>query len=272
MHGALMVVGAPDVGKSTFARYLYSRLVSEGKRAAFLDGDPGQSVLGPPTTITLAVGRPGESQFPPGGEVRRWFIGSVTPSGHMLHVLVGAARLVRVALELGVDAVIYDTSGLVDPGQGGNALKLAKIDLLRPTSVYAIQSGDELEPLLIPLRHSQRARVFDLSASPEARRRDGPTRQAHRAEQFASYFRNARQLSLNWVRLPVFPAPRFALESLVSFDDAEGFARELGIVTELDRKNHICKLLTPLSSLEGIESIKLGDTNLDRSNFRDYRV
>lgn len=272
MHGVLMVLGAPDVGKSTFARYLYLRLVSEGKRAAFLDGDPGQSVLGPPTTITLAVGQPGEGQFPPDGEVRRWFIGSVTPSGHMLPLLVGASRLVQAAFTLGVEIVIYDTSGLVDPAKGGLALKQAKIDLLRPAAVYAIQSGDELEALLIPLRRSQRTGIIDLEAAPEARQRNTPTRQAYRSEQFASYFQNARQLSLSWTRWPVFPAPHFALEGLISFDDAEGFSRELGVVTELDRKTHTMTVLTPLRSLEGIGSIKLGDTNLDRSGFRDYRV
>jgi polynucleotide 5'-hydroxyl-kinase GRC3/NOL9 len=272
MSGVLMVLGAPDVGKSTFARYLYHRLISEGKRAAFLDGDPGQSLLGPPTTITLAIGQPGESQFPPSGELRRWFIGSVTPSGHMLQVLVGAKRLVQAAFELGVDVVVYDTSGLVDPVQGGQALKQAKIDLLHPAAIYAIQSGDELEPLLTPLRRSMRSRVIDLAASPGAKRRDVTMRQAHRAKQFEAYFRNASQLSLNWTRLSVFPSPRFALEGLVSFDDAEGFSRELGIVTFLDRKNHTMILLTPLSSLEGIGSIKLGDTNLDRDSFRDYRV
>ena len=267
-----MVMGAPDVGKSTFARYLYVWLASEGRRTAFLDGDPGQSVLGPPTTITLATGQPGERQFPPSGEVRRWFVGAVTPSGHMLPLLVGASRLVQAAFELGVDVVIYDTSGLVDPAQGGSALKQAKIDLLQPTAVYAIQSKDELEPLLTPLRSSQRTRVIDIAASPGAQRRDVPTRQAHRARQFAAYFRDARQMSLNWTRLPAFPAPRFALESLISFDDAGGFSRELGVVTELDRKNHNITLFTPLSSLEGIGSIKLGDAKLDLSNFRDYRV
>jgi polynucleotide 5'-hydroxyl-kinase GRC3/NOL9 len=100
------------VGKSTFARYLYQRLVIEGKQAAYLDGDPGQSLLGPPTTLTLALGElgePGKHGFPPSGEVRRWFIGSVSPSGHMLPLLVGAARLVRAAFALGGGRV-YDTS------------------------------------------------------------------------------------------------------------------------------------------------------------------
>jgi polynucleotide 5'-kinase involved in rRNA processing len=185
--------------------------------------------------------------------------------------LVGAARLVEAANELGVDVIIYDTSGLVDPGQGGTALKLAKIDLLRPEAVFAIQAGDELESLLIPLRRSRRSRVVDLSASPDARRRDVPTRQAYRADQFANYFRNARLLSINWANLPIFPAPRFAIDCLVSCDDAEGFVRELGVVQEIDRKMHMIRLLTPLISIDGVASIRLGDLTLDRSNFRDYR-
>jgi polynucleotide 5'-hydroxyl-kinase GRC3/NOL9 len=272
MGGVLMVMGAPDVGKSTFARYLFQRLVFEGKRAAYLDGDPGQSVLGPPATITLALGEPGEARFPPGGQVRRWFIGSVSPSGHMLPLLVGAARLVRAAFALGVEVVVYDTSGLIDPAQGGTALKLAKIDLLSPGAVFAIQSGDELESLLIPLRRSQRCRVFGLPTSPEVRRRDVSKRQSYRAERFAAYFHNAQPFSLNWIRLAVFPAPRFSLESLVSLDGADGFVRGLGIVQVLDRKTRVVELLTPLHSLDGVVSLTIGDISLDAGSFRDYRV
>ena len=42
LRGTLLVVGAPDVGKSTFARYLYQRLQESNRRAAYLDGDPVQ--------------------------------------------------------------------------------------------------------------------------------------------------------------------------------------------------------------------------------------
>lgn len=58
-RGTLMVIGATDTGKSTFARYLYRQLGADpGRRVAFLDGDPGQSSLGPPATMTLALGKP----------------------------------------------------------------------------------------------------------------------------------------------------------------------------------------------------------------------
>jgi hypothetical protein len=60
LEGTLMVLGEPDVGKSTFSQYLYRRLCTALPQVAYLDGDPGQSVLGPPCTMTLAMaGSPG---------------------------------------------------------------------------------------------------------------------------------------------------------------------------------------------------------------------
>jgi polynucleotide 5'-hydroxyl-kinase GRC3/NOL9 len=94
--GTLLVVGASDVGKSMFARYLYSRLTQADRRVAYLDGDPGQGRLGPPATMTLTAEKiGGDDSFQQQGSVWRTFVGSSSPAGHMLLVVVGAARLVR---------------------------------------------------------------------------------------------------------------------------------------------------------------------------------
>jgi polynucleotide 5'-kinase involved in rRNA processing len=42
-----------------------------------------------------------------------------------------------------------DTTGLVDPSQGGKALKQWKIELRAPTTVIGLQRRQELEPILI---------------------------------------------------------------------------------------------------------------------------
>lgn len=267
-----MVVGAPDTGKSTFARYLYRRLVEANKRVAYLDGDPGQSALGPPTTMTLALSGSGDTAFPPGGQIWRKFVGSVSPSGHMLPVVVGAAHLVHAAYGAGAGVIVYDTSGLIDPMQGGLALKLAKIDLLKPKVVFAIQYETELEPLLLPLRRSHRTQVICLEPSSAIKRRDPLTRQAYRAEQFARYFHGARPLTLEWSHFAIFPSPKFAMYRLVALEDVDGFTVGLGVIIEINRIQRMITLLTPLESFEKVDAITLGDILLDIETFRDRKV
>jgi polynucleotide 5'-hydroxyl-kinase GRC3/NOL9 len=267
LRGVLMVFGAPDTGKSTFAQYLYRRLCADSRRAAYLDGDPGQSTLGPPTTMTLAINTSGDDSFPPVGKTWSRFVGAVSPTRHMLPVLVNAARLAQAAQEAGADAIIYDTSGLVNPAQGGHHLKLAKVDLLRPTVVFGLECDNELGPILAPLRNS-RARVTRLRPSNAVQPRDVPARQAHRALRFARYFADARQVTVSWDRLAVSPS-RFAFNQLVALQDAEGFTLGLGIVTLSDAAAKQVRLLTPLASLDGVKALHLGDVLLDPKTFRD---
>ncbi|MCX6031293.1 MAG: Clp1/GlmU family protein, partial [Chloroflexi bacterium] len=337
LAGVILIVGAPDTGKSTLARYLHGRLAATGRRVAFLDGDPGQSTLGPPATMTLAMGeiaplspQPwGELDSPQpwgeldssqpwgeldsprsrgaGGAAHRWFVGATSPRGHMLPVLVGAGRLVEAARAAGAEVLVYDTSGLVDPAQGGLSLKLAKIDLLRPAAVIAIQREDELEPLLAPLRRSQHTRLFELTPSPAVTRRDAITRREHRAAQFGRYFAGARLLDVDFGRLAVLPEPNFAFNQLIALEDAAGFTLGLGIVRETDLDARQVTLLTPLACSEnsgsgsharrfggmgaasavlmehgadhgitnplaGVDALRLGDLAVEPWTWRDQRV
>jgi polynucleotide 5'-kinase involved in rRNA processing len=187
----------------------------------------------------------------------------------MLPMLVSGSRLVQAAQGVGAEMIVYDTTGLVDPAQGGAALKLAKIDLLRPTAVFAIQHGQELESLLLPLRRSRRVRVVDLQPSPARQTRDRPTRQDHRASQFAKYFASARSLVIDWSRLAVLPSPRFILNRLAALEDANGFTLGLGIVEQVDGKSRQVTLKTPLDSLDKVDTLRLGDLVLEPQMFRD---
>jgi polynucleotide 5'-hydroxyl-kinase GRC3/NOL9 len=124
LRGTVMVIGASDTGKSTLARYLYQAMCREGVPAAYLDADVGQSTLGLPTTSNVALpAGPGDDRFPPRGAQVRYFVGATTPRGHMLPLVVGAYRLQQKALALGAEAIVVDTTGLVDRSQGGKALK-----------------------------------------------------------------------------------------------------------------------------------------------------
>jgi polynucleotide 5'-hydroxyl-kinase GRC3/NOL9 len=267
-----MVIGAPDAGKSTFSRYLFERFQAEGLRTAFLDGDPGQASLGPPTTLTLSLSTGDTDDFPPAGKTWRWFAGSTSPAGHMLPVLSGSARLIQAAMEAGAQAIVHDTSGLVDPAHGGAALKFAKIDLLSPQMVFAIQIKDELEPILQPLRRSLGGRLVVLGPSAAVRRRDHSDRQEYRTSRYAAYFHGARSLSLEWSHLAVFPYPLFALNRVIALRDEAGFTLAIGIIQSIDRPRRRLDVLTPLPSLSGVASLHIGDLYLDPGTFRDRRI
>lgn len=267
-----MVIGAPDVGKSTLAEHLYQRLAARSQRIAFLDGDPGQSRLGPPTTLTLATGMAGEPSFPPHGQHWQSFVGEVSPRGHMLPLVVGAARLARAGRAAGVETIVYDTCGLVDPNAGGVHLKLAKIDLLRPAAVVALQRDRELEPLLIPLRQSRRTRLIELPLSPAVQPRSQAARQAYRAARFAEYFASARPLTLVWTRFAVLPQLGFGPQRLVALEDARGFVKGLGIVTQVEPKTRQVTLYTPLVSLAEVDTIRLGDLALYPVTFQERHL
>jgi polynucleotide 5'-hydroxyl-kinase GRC3/NOL9 len=99
LSGVLLVVGAPDSGKSTFARYLFNSLRDLGRRVAFIDGDPGQSIR-TANHMTLTFEPDALDQFSNGSpQVWRYFIGSTTPQDHVARWL--ARRLTRPLIKMG---------------------------------------------------------------------------------------------------------------------------------------------------------------------------
>jgi polynucleotide 5'-hydroxyl-kinase GRC3/NOL9 len=209
-------------------------------------------------------------------EVWRYFIGAVSPRGHMLPMLVGAARLVDAAQRGGGKTIIYDTSGLVNPTQGGMALKMAKIELLKPSVIVAIQCEQELEPILLPRRRSRRVKVIDLNSSPAVIPRDSELRRAHRAKQFKHYFSTAKELVLDWNSasrlLAVFPWPHFSINCLVGLEDQQGYLLGLGIVIKIDRDKRTVTLLTPILSIDHVNAVKLGDIMVKPNDFIDQPI
>jgi len=273
LHGVLLVVGASDTGKSSFAQWLFRTLTESGRRIAYLDGDVGQSSLGPPTTMTLSV--------PPhtadrhvrnsklSGPLARWFVGDVTPRGRMLPMVVGMARLVQRAQDGGVEAVAVDTTGLVSQAHGGVALKHALADQLQPTTVFAFQRGDELEPVLAPWRCLARLHVIELPVSRAVCKRDLRTRQNHRANAFQRYFARAEMVRLSLQGRAIFGGQAIAPRRLVAFQDAEGFAIELGVIAALD--GDALTVCTPLRDVARIASIHLGAIGVDPHTGSEYR-
>lgn len=279
LRGVLMVVGAPNTGKSTFARWLCARLAGLGRLTAYLDGDVGQSVLGPPTTMTVALpvqNLPQEADqhlvvskgF---RNLAHWFVGDVSPRGHMLPLVVGAGRLVRRAQEIGAETIIVDTTGLVDQVHGGVALKHALIDQLQPTTLIAFRRNGELEPILGPLRRLPRPRIVELPVISVVRQRSVPTRQAYRANAFRRYFARTGVQRLPLHKCSVYGGQGFALGRLLALRDVEGYALALGVVLKPGVEGDELYVRTPLQDSGMVVSIQLGSIGLDIASGREFR-
>jgi polynucleotide 5'-hydroxyl-kinase GRC3/NOL9 len=195
----VMVVGATDTGKSTFCRYLASRLVQAGLEVGLVDADVGQSTIGPPAAISggLVAGPiDTPAQVKPAASV---FVGSISPVGHLLPCVVGTKRVSQRLEQLGAAAIVVDTSGLI-LGGAGQALKEHKFDLLQPHIVVALQQDQELQHL-VHLWQRSTADVSVLRPSPAVATRTPTERRRYRGQRFAELFRNARVATLRLPRL-----------------------------------------------------------------------
>ncbi len=265
----IMLIGAPDSGKSTLARLIYQELCREYSCVAYLDGDPGQSLLGPPTTLSIAINRRADRAFPPCGRVWRRFLGSTSPRGHMLPMLVGIQRLVDVAREHGAQIVVYDTCGFISAHEGGLALKLAEIELLHPSMVLALQRESELESLL-QVVSAYSIRTVRLSPSPQVQPRSPEQRRKYRARRFQEYFRDAQVCALSKKLLGIVAPFPLQPSQLVSLEDGHGFVIGLGVLQEINEEQ--LKLLTPVRHLEHCRILRAGSLLLDLATFQESRI
>lgn len=236
----------------------------------------GQATLGPPTTMTLRVDRRDPAElFDPGrppSNLYHVFVGSVSPRRHMLPTVVGAHRLVAKARSEGATAIVFDTTGLVDAACGGAELKRTQVGLLQPTAIVGIQREGELEHLLAPLKRRGHTRVIELPTPQATRRRHPSERRQYRARQFGRHFAQSHGMEVAWDQLAVFPEPAFTHHRLVALEDDIGFVLALGIVLSSEPSRGTITVHTPLSALEGVSAITLGDLALDPHTFHETQA
>ncbi len=269
-RGVVLLVGAPDTGKSTFARRLLSAAVAAGVSAAYVDADIDQPTCGPPACVGLHWVR----RAPDLADLRRAdaleFVGSTNPEGVVLEQVVATTKLVELA-RAETDLVVIDTTGAIS-GVVGQTLKYHKMELCRPDVVVGLQRGGELEPLVGMLRRFFNGAVELTSADPEVRPASPEDRRARRAAAFATAF--AAPLERWRVRPTVFaPTLPAGLDLarlarvLVGLMDGSGRCRGLGV---LEHEDGILRVLT--NTGEDMRGLRLGSLTIDLATWDVHRV
>ena len=196
--GPVLVIGAPGSGMTTFCLYLAGLLSRAGRRMAWIDADPGQPFIGPPTVISLTPYADAADLLKRKNPLAMGFIGNTSPVGRLLEMVSGLQKLYSLAQSLKPDLILINTCGLVNGG-AARELKFHEIDMIAPRYVIALQKGNEVDHLLSPHSHRAGLLIHRLPVSPDARVSTREARQAMREQRFKEYFRGAdfHEIALN---------------------------------------------------------------------------
>ena len=192
----VLVIGATDVGKSAFCRFLIERGVASGLRVGFVDADVGQSQIGPPTTIGLKV-------FAPNGPTESleaiddapdalYFVGWTSPERHLLQCVAGTRLMVDAALKSGADFIVVDTTGYIE-GDTAAVLKQHKIELVKPTHLICLHRSRELEAIVAPFEDNNTIQTHRLLPHRSVTSKSDEFRRKHRESSFTHYFSDCVQ-------------------------------------------------------------------------------
>ncbi|MDI6782818.1 MAG: Clp1/GlmU family protein [bacterium] len=193
--GIVMLFGAIDTGKSSFAKYLIQQGIEKKLKVGLVDSDMGQSTLGPPCTIGMTIFDDNCKLQTATRKIFLHFIGATSPVGHLLTTVVGVKKLVEKATSHSAKLLIVDTTGLVY-GDAAKELKFRKVELVRPHYLVAFQRNAEIEPLLIPQEKAGRTKVYRLPVSEKVNPRTPEERRGYREKKFADYFSSAHLIEI----------------------------------------------------------------------------
>jgi polynucleotide 5'-hydroxyl-kinase GRC3/NOL9 len=226
----IMLVGPPDAGKTTLARYLARTSGAMGHRVGYVSADPGQPAFGVPSCLALWIEGATEVDA-------LWFVGAMSPPGHLLPIAVGAARLVARAQERGAATIVVDASGFLS---GPAARALAVHSVLGAGAELVVAVGDDAE--LSAMRRLLGCYGVQALAtsSPGARRRTPAMRRRARAARLKAHFADSKRVALDpacviseeWeVISPPFVSSALR-HRLAGVLDGAGFCLGLGVVVD----------------------------------------
>lgn len=203
----VFILGAAGTGKTSFAAFLTSVAAEAGLRAAVIDADVGQAEIGPPGAVGLGFTTSPVERLRDVPSAEAFFVGSNSPELLSFTTIAAAKSAVDAALSERPDIVIIDTTGLVW-GRTARFLKNAKIELIQPTHIVALQRELELEHLLRPweqlnLRGAGPA-VVRAPVSPRAVDKSRRDRRAAREKAFKQYLSGSRPHDFDLGRLALF--------------------------------------------------------------------
>ncbi len=188
----ILILGEVDTGKSFFTTFIANQLGNLNVKVGAIDTDTGQSDIGAPGTIGFGIFDKPHFNLSDVKPDKQFFIGNLSPGGGFSIFLAGVSKILEYSLTK-VDTVIVDTTGWVH-GDGGRAIKRAKLDIVDPDLIILLQRGRELEHLV---QHIDRSKIIDLKVSKKASNTSQEVRKTLREEISKRYFENGETITFD---------------------------------------------------------------------------
>ncbi|MCX8151159.1 MAG: Clp1/GlmU family protein [Candidatus Bathyarchaeota archaeon] len=249
----IMVIGSIDTGKSSLCTYLINRLLGEKFRVAILDGDLGQSALGPPTTLAYArVENPVVDLLELKAE-EAFFVGATSPSENLGRTMEGFTFLVSLAVKSAIDFLVVNTDGWV-LGEDAVKYKVQLAEKLSPDIIIGIQNSYELEPLLVGLDKFKKVHV---TSPPSAKEKTREKRRNIRERGYVKYLVGAKikewrlsGLTLQYLSFGTLKnnTNKGCKGLLIGLHDNEMKFLGIGVMQNLDWKRGTLKVLTAINT------------------------
>jgi polynucleotide 5'-hydroxyl-kinase GRC3/NOL9 len=193
-----IVLGTVDSGKTSFCTYLVNRLLREKRKVAILDGDLGQSDVGPPCSVAYtSVTKPITDLFNLEAK-NAFFVGSTSPSTAIDRVIEGLTLLKKEILSGEPDVVVINTDGWVEGDEAIN-YKVQLIRVLSPDVIFCLQQKGELSCFL----NMPEKLVTVVDSPTEIKQRTREKRRSLRELGYIKYLRNAKvqSIQLSWLKI-----------------------------------------------------------------------
>lgn len=233
----LMVIGGSDSGKTTFILYLANEIFRIGKSVGVLDLDIGQSNIGPPGTIGYGKVNKYLENLSEIKPLKMYFIGSVSPKGNLLQLVVGSYKLLKEMERESLDYILIDTTGLID-GVIAELLKQNKIEILEPDFIILFENENEVEHLIKPFLFNNK-KIIKVKPSSYIVERTRTERIKYRNERCKEYFKNYKEVEIYFkednilgVNLEKFTP---LIDSIVGFLDKDRFLVCLGVLKKINK-------------------------------------
>ena len=245
----VMVVGQVDSGKSSLCTCIVNKLVDAKCKVAILDGDLGQSDIGPSATVGYAVTSKHATELYNLRLTNAYFAGFTSPVVAIAKTLEGYTAMMNEILQRQVDFVVVNTDGWV-LGDAAVRYKTALVKELKPDVVVGVQVEEELAALIATLENN----VIMVEPSSALSPRSPEKRKSLREMSYARYLKDSKVQCYPMSQMTV--EPRNALPKdlepqksiLVGLYGSESKFLGIGVLRELNPVRKVLKVQTAVSA------------------------